>query len=238
MLNSVVVWKWAKPGYRSTFTAEHVNTMRRMVARHYPDPHRFICITDDPAGIDPEVETVDLWSEHGDLENPTWPKLGPSCYRRLRAFAPEFEEIAGRKFVCIDLDCVITGDLRPLWNRPEDFVIYGPAVAHFRYNGSMWMMTAGSRRQVWDTFDPEVSPRMSHRAGIQGSDQAWIQYVLGPREARWTLNDGVLAYRRDCLRGTRGLLPKTARVVVFHGKPDPWSPEAMNQSPWIREHYR
>lgn len=33
----------------------------------------------------------------------------------------DFERIAGKRFVCIDLDVVIT-DLRPLWNRPEDFV--------------------------------------------------------------------------------------------------------------------
>ena len=236
-IDSVVVWKWAKPGYRSTFTAEHVNTMRRMVARNYRFPHRFICITDDGAGIDPEVEVVPLWDEHGDLRNPTWPTDGPSCYRRLRSFSAAFEDIAGRRFVSVDLDVVITGDLTPLWNRPEDFVIYAPASTGHNVNGSMWLMTAGCREQVWQAFDPETSPRVSHAARIQGSDQAWIQYVLGRDEARWTTRDGVFAYKLDCVRKRNGALPPGARLVVFHGKPDPWDREAMRRSPWIQQHY-
>src|SRR5688572_21482656 len=36
---TVVTWKW-KPaeGYRSTYGPETVNVLRRMVARHYPEP--------------------------------------------------------------------------------------------------------------------------------------------------------------------------------------------------------
>lgn len=236
-IESVVVWKWAKPGYRSEFGAAHVNTMRRMVARHYPIAHRFICITDDPTGIDPDIEVVPLWEEHGDLRNPTWPANGPSCYRRLRAFAPEFEAIAGRRFVSLDLDIVITGDLRPIWNRDEDFVIYAPDSTGGNFNGSMFMMTAGCREHVWQSFDPDQSPQLSHRARVQGSDQAWIQYVLGKDEARWTAKDGVFAYRRDCVQARRGQLPPGARMVVFHGTPDPWDRDAQHRSAWIRDHY-
>ena len=236
-VESVVVWKWKKPGYRSTFTAHHVNVMRRMVARHYPFPHRFICITDDPTGIDSEVEVVPLWNDHAELLNPTWPGVGPSCYRRLRAFSPEFEEIAGRRFVSVDLDVVITGDLTPLWNRPEEFVIYAPASAGYHYNGSMFLVTAGARAQVWDTFDPATSPRTSNAAKCHGSDQAWIQYVLGPNEARWTTDHGIFAYKRDSLRRRNGGMPPGARLVVFHGKPDPWDRQALNRSPWISKHY-
>lgn len=234
---SVVTFKWKKPGYRSVFSSERVNTMRSMVDRHYPDPHRFICITDDPEGIDCDIETVPLWSEHADIPNPTWPLEGPSCYRRLRCFSREFEEIAGRRFVCVDLDVVITGDLRPLWNRPEDFVIYASDYVGNAYNGSMWMMTAGARAQVWERFDPTESPKLTRQARIQGSDQAWIQYVL-PNEAMWTSKDGIVTYQRHCLRFNRGQLPAGARVVLFHGRVDPWSQAARTKSPWVLEHYR
>lgn len=233
---SVVCFKWAKPGYRSTFTAQHVNTLRSMVARHYPDPHRFICITDDAAGIDADIECVPLWNTYGDLKNPTWPDIGPSCYRRLKAFSAEFEEIAGPRFVCVDLDVVITGDLRPLWNRSEDFVIYASWKANYSYNGSMFMMTAGARRQVWDTFDPLESPQQASAAGMTGSDQAWIQYCLGKKEATWTVHDGVYSYHH--LRTKQWRLPADARIVFFHGPTDPWSEEAARQSPWVRKYYR
>jgi hypothetical protein len=236
-VESVVVWKWKKEGYRSKFTGHHVNVMRNMVARHYRHPHRFICITDDPEGIDEGIEIVPLWNDLKDVPNPTWPSVGPSCYRRLKAFSKEFEDIAGKRFVSIDLDVVITRDLSPLWNRPEDFVIYASAPAGYHYNGSMWMMTTGCRSQVWETFDPRTSPQTSNANGHQGSDQGWIQYVLGKNEARWTIDDGIFAYKRDCQR-KGGRLPNGARLVVFHGKPDPWDNEAMSLSPWISEYYQ
>jgi hypothetical protein len=234
---SVVVWKWHKPGYRSKFDGAAVNTMRNMVARHYPEPHRFICVTDDPTGIDAGIETYPLGDLYLDLKNPTW-SWGPNCYPRLQAFAPEFEQVAGRRFVSMDLDTVITGDLRPLWNRPEDFVIYASVQAKNAYNGSMFMMTAGSRRKVWDEFDPKTSPAASNAAGNTGSDQGWIQYILGRQEAIWTAHDGIFAYRWDCLKARRGGLPPNCRMVVFHGKYDPWQIETQRLSPWIRGYYR
>src|SRR5690606_3029303 len=195
--------------------------MYSMVARHYEDPFRFICITDDATGIRPEVECVPLWNHYRNLKNPTW-SWGPNCFPRLYTYSKDFERIAGKRFVCIDLDVVITGDLRPLWNRPEDFVIYASATAGGHYNGSMILMNAGCRPQVWTDFDPKTSPRLANAAGCFGSDQGWIQYKLGKNEAKWTIKDGIFSYRRDCLGRNLGRLPKGARIVVFHGKPDPW----------------
>lgn len=233
MIDSVITWKWDKPGYRSRFTSDIVNALRRDVARYYPHPHRFICITDDPSGLDDGIERVPLWTFWGGIENPTWGAKGPSCYRRLAAFHPDFEQIAGKRFVSLDLDVVIVDDLTPLWNRPEDFVITKAVAGEQIYNGSMFMMTAGSKRRVYDRFDPERSPQMTAAEGLRGTDQAWIQYALGPHEATWSAEDGVFGYRVDCVRKLRGGLPRNARIVMFWGKPDPWDPEAQQQSPWI-----
>lgn len=234
---SVVCFKWGAPGYRSKFEAIHVNTLHRMVRRWYPHPFRFICVTDDPRGISTDVECAPLWSDHRELRNPTWPGHAPNCYPRLRTFSKEFEQIAGKRFVCIDLDVVITGDLTPLWNRSEDFVIYASARANNHYNGSMWLMTAGCRSQVWEDFDPVESPKLANRAGCMGSDQGWIQYRLGKGEAIWTVKDGIYAYRTD-LKFSQGSLPKDARIVVFHGLPKPWEHQARRRSPWISQYYR
>lgn len=209
-----------------------------MVGRHYPDPHRVICITDDAEGIDSSIETYPIGDVYADLRNPTWPAIGPNCFRRLQMFAPGFDRIAGKRFVSIDLDVVITGDLRPLWNRTEDFIIYARDSSNYHYNGSMVLMDAGCRSQVWTDFDPSVSPKLANAAGNFGSDQGWIQYRLGKNEAKFTIKDGIFAYRRDSLRKNRGKLPHGARLVVFHGQPDPWSREAVRKSPWIAEHYR
>src|SRR5690606_17846609 len=119
---SVVTFKWHTPGYRAKFTADHVNTLRRMVQRHYQAPHRFICITDDPAGLDGGIEVVPLWDDYASVPNPTGGGR-PSCYRRLKLFDPAMAEVIGPRFVMLDLDCVICGGLAPIFRRP------GPAAS-------------------------------------------------------------------------------------------------------------
>ena len=240
----VVCWKW-KPAdvYRSTFTAQHVNVLKSMVARNLRIEHEMVCITDDPAGIDPAVRCIKLWNDHARVPSPHG-RGQPSCYRRLKAFSAEAAELIGPRFVSLDLDVVITGDVTPLWDREEDFVIWGDTNPTTPYNGSMWLLRAGTRRQVWEQFDPRMSPKLALRCGYFGSDQAWIGACLGPREAKWTRADGVLSYRNDVRptalanRGKDMQLPKGTRIVVFHGRYDPWTPEVMRRHSWVREHWR
>jgi hypothetical protein len=235
----VICFKWAPPqGYRSQFGPAQVNTLKCMVARHYPDPHRFSCVTDDAAGIDDDVRIVPLWNDFADIPSPHGGK-NPSCYRRLKLFSADAATLIGERFVCMDLDTVITGDLRPIFNRPEDFVMYGDNTnPRTHYNGSLLMMTAGARRQVWDDFDPQRSPHLAMGHGHFGSDQGWISYKLGGAEATWKRKDGIFSYRcHIAMRADRDRLPSGARMVMFHGRWDPWNP-VIHQIPWVKEHYR
>jgi hypothetical protein len=159
----------------------------------------------------------------------------PSCYRRLKLFAPEMGDVLGERFVCLDLDVVIVADLAPLWDRPEDFVIWGETNPRSFYNGSMFMLRAGARPQVWEQFKPKTSPMLAKRAGRFGSDQGWISYVLGKGEAMWGRQDGVYSYRVH-IAPAGDVLPSNARIVMFHGKVDPWCYRAQCV-PWIREHW-
>lgn len=233
---SVVCFRW-KPyhgTYRSTFGPETVNVLRRMVDRHYAKPHQFICVTDDPKGLDPEVQVVPLWSDYADVSSPHgWQH--PSCYRRLKVFSPEIAKVLGPRFVCLDLDTVITGDLMPLWDRSEDFIIWGETDRRSWYNGSMFLLTAGARPQVWNEFNPRISPHEAKRAGKFGSDQGWISYRLGKGEATWSTQDGVYSFRVH-LKANRYVLPENARIVMFHGHEDPWGAMAQNIG-WVKEHW-
>ena len=232
----VVTFKWRSPrGYRSTFSAEHVNTLAAMVARHLPLPHRFTCITDDAEGIASHIRVLPLWDDFASVPSPHGANQ-PSCYRRLKLFAPDAAEWMGERILCLDLDCIITGDMTPLVDRPEDFVAWGDTHPKTPYNGSMWLLKTGARPKVWTDFDPARSPAIGRKLGYLGSDQAWISACLGPREPKWTTADGVYSYR--CHIAPRGnALPSNARIVVFHGAVDPWGKKAQAM-PWVREHYR
>jgi hypothetical protein len=204
-----------------------------MVARHYAAPHRFICVTTTPAGIDPSVEIIPDRADFADVPSPHGARM-PSCYRRLRLFEPDAAETFGERIVSLDLDCVITGDLRPVWDRPEDFIIWRDPIQRDGYCGSMFALRAGARPQVWRQFDPTLSPRESLGAGHRGSDQGWIRYCLGSHEATWDRADGVYSYRRDLASGAKPL-PADARIIMFHGRRKPW--DEAGRIDWIRQHW-
>jgi hypothetical protein len=232
----IVTFKWAPaPGYHTRFDAQHVNVMARMVKRFYSGPHEFICITDDPEGLSPSIRSIPLWPDFSDLPNPNGPSF-PSCYRRLKLFSPDAADLIGERFVMIDLDCVITGDLHPLWHRAEDFVILRSAHPQLLYSGAMVLMRAGARSRVWSEFDPAESPLEARRAGHFGSDQAWISTCLGPGEACWTPEDGVYSFYKHILPND-GALPSDARLVNFHGAANPWDAAVRAKCAWVSEYW-
>lgn len=237
MIPTFTTWKWNQEGYRSSYSAREVHVLRNMVRRHYAKPHVFCCVTDDPTGIDSDVKVVPMPHNFSELKNPSF-KKGPNCYRRLFGFSEQARAAIGERIVSLDLDVVVTDDISPLVDRDEEFVGWGDAIYRAKkYNGSLWMLTAGARKHVWDEFDPMTSPEIANAAGYRGSDQGWISYSLRDRhEANWSVHDGVYSYRVHILP-FGGRLPPDARIVIFHGLFDPWGPEAQSLE-WVRQHYR
>ena len=225
MMITVVFWKWG-----NRYSAEHVNRGRSMVSRHLRLQHEVVCVTDDPSGIDGDIRIVPIADEMGYATHPR----RPNCYRRLTAFAPDAADWLGRRILSFDLDIVITDDITDKIDRDEDFVALQDRASNTPYNGSMWLLTAGSRPQVWESFDPETTPELTRRMGIVGSDQAQIARALGPNEAVWTEADGFYAYGRDICRKNGGKLPANAKAVFFFGPHDP----ATSDKPWVKEHWR
>ena len=233
----IVCWKWEQEGYRSKFTHYHVNTLYSMISRNTTIPFRFSCITDVPEEIDPEIRIIDLWDDFKEIPNPN--RLpGPSCYRRLKAFSEEAKGIIGQRILSIDLDCVITGNIDHVLSKTEDFICWGDTARNTHYNGGLWLLTAGSRKNVYLSFNPNKSPKKTKKAGLVGSDQAWISYVLRGEDAKFTKDDGVYSFRNDFyLKGVSDL-PENACIVMFHGGHDPWDFDIKNNYAWVKEYYR
>lgn len=237
----VVCWLWRDSSYRWNhlflYGPGHVNRLYRAVSENLSIPHEFCCITDTPKGIDPGVRIIPLWDDLADMGG---------CYRRLKVFAPEMRNIIGERFVSLDLDSVVTGDLTPLFDRDEDFIAWEGSAPHTPYCGSMFMMNAGARKQVWEEFDPETSPKASNR--FVGTDQAWFSHCL-PHEARWSHRDGVMSFKSHIARGSPRLpgrarrtgqyggLPDHARIVFFHGAVDPSQPSLQQSFPFIQRYW-
>lgn len=243
----IVSWKWRPqlPPYRSIYSGDTVNEHEAMISRNCTVPYRYTCVTDDPSGIDTRrIRVLPLQDDNlGAIPNPSNPR-NPSCFRRLRIFHPQAEALFGRRIFSVDLDIAVVADLAPLVDRSEDFVMWGgqfiqPRVSRLYnwYNGSLMLLTAGTRAQVWNDFEPARSPGLANKAGCGGSDQGWIAFRLGQGEATFGQCDGVYSYRNHILPAG-GALPQNARVVVFHGRLDPWSAEVQARHEWVRRAWR
>ena len=75
----------------------------------------------------------------------------------------------GDRFISMDLDMVITGDITGLLDRDEDFVYYkmrgsdGTPASGWRMNNGMYMMKTGSRNFVWEIFDKDPEDALRKR---------------------------------------------------------------------------
>lgn len=236
---TVVCFKWkpTNPHYRSSFNAEHVNTLARMVKRHYARKHDFVCVTDDSDGLDSKlVHAIPLWDDFASLPAPQGDR-NPSCYRRLKTFGPWGRELFGRRWVQMDIDAVVVDDLIPVWDRPEPLVLWGGTNNTTPYNGSMMLIEADCHPELWEDFDPVQSPKEAAAAGYWGSDQGWISYKLGKGLPTFKPHDGVYSYRNHFQFGEFHELPEDARIIFFHGHIDPWDKRAQELG-WVRDHWR
>jgi hypothetical protein len=218
------------------FLSEHVNVLRSMIARNYPLPHRFICITDDAAGLDSQVEPVPMPETFGDVPSPQGEGF-PSCYRRLWVFSRQAQRWLGDRIFCTDIDAVYCRDIRPIVDRFEDFI--GWCDHRFNWNkiaGGCYMLKTGSMPHVWEEFDPLRSPALAFAAGNSGSDQGWMSYKMYPPPGKWTKQDGITK-----LRWTPKFAkapPPHVRIAFTSGVFPPWHPDVQRQYPWVREHWR
>ncbi len=232
---SVVVWLWQES--TRLFLPAHVNTMRKMLARHLPAPHRFICVCDSTEGFASDVEvllTPPPAAQAGKLRNPEGPRF-PNCYRRLWNFSTAASAAFGERILALDIDLVALADLQPLLDTDEDFVGVRPHMRwgnHQRVAGGMYLLRTGTRCEVWERFKGAASIAEARRAGFRGSDQAWISYCLGKNATVWPEPSGLYSIRD--LKDGRLPLPADARLVQFNGRTKPWD----SRLPWVTQHWQ
>ena len=113
---NVLTLKWG-----TLYTADYVNRIFAGVKRHLSRPFRFVCVTDDPAGLADGIETVAF------PEKPDWFRLNarypgwPSIYVKLLVFENGFAGLKGPTLF-LDIDQIITGDLDCFFDyKPGEF---------------------------------------------------------------------------------------------------------------------
>lgn len=146
MDTTVVCVKWG-----NKYGPEYVSNLRAMVAKNLIGSYKFVCLTDDPTGL--ECDTMPL---PGNLAG--W-------WNKVYLFKPG---LFNGKVLYLDLDVCITGSLAPLitshgiikdWHLPT-------------YNSSVMVWNAGDHADIWEKFTPDIATRLH-------GDQDWITELGG-----------------------------------------------------------
>jgi hypothetical protein len=146
----------------------------------------------------------------------------------LKAFG--FKE--GDRIVCMDLDMVITGSLDDLFDREEPFTILQGvnSVNPCPFNGSLWMLKAGYRPDVWNEFSLDLAAKVPHHEFPD--DQAWFADMM-PDAGAFGPEQGVYAFQKKSWpKGDD--LPRGAKIVAFPGYRDP---SQFTHLSWVKEHW-
>ena len=253
---AVGVVKWG-----TRFGADYVNVIFRAVRAHLRLPHRFVCLTNQPEGIDPDVEVMPV-PEFG-VPEVEWTKRG--CWPKVALFSPGVfadDEVV----LYLDLDVLVVGDLAPfpelLRDRSAFYTLreWNPALLRALpvawrpdrgSQGSVYVWRAGEQRHVFADF----TSRVEEVRASYWSDRFYLPAVA--KNPQYLPYDWCLSFKNHCLTpwplnlvrpGAR--LPQGARIIVFHGKPRPmdvmgppgrrWGSKRRSGDqpvPWVRDYW-
>lgn len=245
MANDLIVCcvKWG-----TKYPPHYVNRLRSMVARRLASPHDFVCLTEDPAGLDPGIETITL------------PEGFSGYWNKISLFK---QELFPRETTILyfDLDIVIVGPLDFLLDDPGGlFVVRDWGTFGGSFNSSVMRFEAGGYSFIYERFRPRAEEIVA--SGNFIGDQDWI-YAQVQGEAKSFRAGKIVSYKKDLrshvcpqarrlgldfrwLRAPRFMTvdaPPEAAIVVFHGKPDPEDVMDSSYGPWkrapfVKEHWR
>jgi len=228
---TVVCFLWFDPKSPKPYQydSSYVHELKKRIDKHLTLPHEFVCISDRQIK---EIKTLPIdWTTY----------LPGTRFAKLSLFRPD-GPLKGKRVLYLDLDCVLTDNIDPIVDRPEDLVLwrnpnFGQPGRAF-YNTSIMLHTVGTRPEFWDGFNRLAVANAYQETGWGGTDQMWVSYLASREEAHWTDADGIYGHGRlgDSVEGAGTKLPDNARIVFFPGNRTQRTEEVLARSPWVKEY--
>ena len=216
---NVLTLKWG-----TRYGSQFVNKLFKAVTRNLTLPFRFVCFTDDPTGLDDGIESFPI--PEIDLDPPER-YLG---WRKLCLFRDDLP-LEGQ-CLFLDLDILITGSLDDFFSYEtqkipiiRDWVALGrrifpkgPPVG----NSSVFRFNANECSFVYEQYLREKDWALSNFR----PPQSYLTHCIRPRMAFWP-KQWTISFKEHCRPVfplnylVEARCPPDARIVVFHGRPDP-----------------
>jgi hypothetical protein len=235
----IVCVKWG-----DKFPSSYVNRLYNMVQRNLTLPHSFVCLTDNPEDLIPDIDIIKLEQKF------------EYCWTKIELFRPD---IFPEEDLCLylDLDVVITDNIDELvtlhpekdffglydWYSPRRHPYYNSSVMRFSGNSHTHLFsslveklkdgTVGWGREFDVYLGSNDKVVLWEGAKRYGSDQEWISAHVYPQKeikAHSFPKKWIKSYKKH----GRKRLPRNCKVMVFHGFPKPH--EVDNK--YVKEHWR
>jgi len=236
---NIICMKWG-----DKFPVDYVNRLYSMVSKNMDSKFRFVCFTDNSEGIRLEVEIKEL----PELKLPA--ELPERGWRKLTVFKKNFGNLSGPTLF-LDLDVVIVDNLDEFLNHPGDFLIAHDKkkIKNREGNSSIFRFEIGKYSHILDYFEKnseQVINEVRH-------EQAFLSREIDKLDKlEFWPDDWVPSFKYKCCPSwlkswfIAPSIPKGAKVILFHGLPNP--PEAIigqsgkwyrhiQPSPWIKDYW-
>ena len=221
MSATIVTMKWGV-----LYGPHYVNRLYWASKRNLNQDFRFVCFTDNPSGIVPEVECfpmIDLPLPE-DWDTMQWPKLG--------VFRDNIAKLRG-PCLFLDLDVIIVDSMDDLFEyEPGSFCISADWLAtikrwKFKWknlpvcgNTSVFRFEANTLEYIVDEFESNFRQILQ----TCPNEQTFVTNMVSDK-IKWWPTPWIRSFRRHCrppkplnliLRPT---LPQSTKIVCFHGLP-------------------
>jgi hypothetical protein len=235
---NIICMKWG-----TKYGPEYVNRLHSMVKRHLTRPFRFVCLTDNKSGLDAEIESFPLIK----LDIPNGPERG---WDKLTTFSDPLYDLTGQALF-LDLDVVIVDNIDCFFEFEAGFPIIKDWVKRdVTGNSSVYRFTVNAHADVLENFRANhESIREQHR-----NEQEYLShYVANHGGLTYWPDKWCRSFKYHCnQKGLKSWFhppekPPEAKIVVFHGKPNPpdaiagrsgkWYRKVL-PTPWVAEHWR
>jgi hypothetical protein len=242
---NILCTKWGKK-----YGPEYVNKLHSMVSRHLQRPFRFVCLTDDATGIEPHIEAKPLppigFAEFDERR----PWTFAHGWLKLTTFANPLYDLTGTTLY-LDLDIVILDSLEPFFEVPGEFVVIREwDKRDGTGNTSCYRFTIGAHADALDYLKNEYPASVN---AVRNEQEFITGYLARQGRLTYWPDAWCRSFKRHCVRwGPVGwfaqpVIPPGAKLIAFHGKPNP--PDAIAgvsgrwyrrvlPTRWVAEHWR
>lgn len=225
---NVICIKWGK-----LYGPEFVNKLYSMVKRNITIEFRFACMTDDPEGINENIEIFPIPKICMPEGRPT------SGWKKLTVFSKNIGDLSG-KTLFLDLDVVIVDNIDELFNYSDKLSIIENWTQKNKGigNSSVFCYEIGKYVDVLEHYKSNMENVISE----YGNEQTYISKYIGdisfwPEE--WCRSFKFHSIPKGPMRYFKTpTIPTDCKIIAFHGHPNPDQAIAGNYGGRILKYFK